>query len=55
MKIPVFSKTDPLVNKQFAGKTITQFYAFRFNYQALLFQARKIQKIKNKLKCKKSK
>lgn len=27
MKIPVFSKIDPLVNKQFAGKTITQFYA----------------------------
>lgn len=52
----MFSKTYSFVNEQFAGKTITQFYAFRFNYQALLFQAKKIEKIKNKLeKCRKSK
>lgn len=52
----MFSKTYSFVNEQFSGKTITQFYAFRFNYRALLFQAKKIEKIKNKLeKCRKSK
>lgn len=42
----MFSKTYSFVNEQFAAETITQFFAFRFNYQALLCQARKIQKLK---------
>lgn len=36
------------MNEQFAAEINTQFCAFRFNYQALLFQVRKIQKLKPK-------
>lgn len=52
----MFSKIYSFVNEQFAAEINTQFCAFRFNYQALLFQARKKPKIKNKLnKCRKNK
>lgn len=49
MNIFVLSKTEPLANRQSVRKTITQFCALCFNYKALLFQARQIQKLKTNL------
>lgn len=46
MKNLMFSKTYSFVNEKFPAETISQFCAFRFNYQALPFQARRIQKLK---------
>lgn len=42
----MLSKAYSFVNEQFAAEINTQFCASRFNYQTLLFQVRKKQKLK---------